>query len=156
MVEPLCDSLSAQQRECLRLVWQQHSSKEIAIALRISKNTVDGYVSEAVARLGARDRRHAARLCFGDASPDSVGGDPARVAMVVAELPSDGMSEGLSLPLRLPFRRKGAVHNDLSIFERLVWIPVIGIAIAIGFGMLAVGLHAIGDLLVTIGYAVHR
>ena len=154
MGEPLCDSLSAQQRECLRLVWRQHSSKEIALALGISKNTVDGYVAEAVARLGARDRRHAARLCFGETPPDYVGGDPARVAMPGAAVAGEEVPDGFVL--RLPLRRKGAARNDLSIFERLVWIPVIGLVIAVGFGMLAVGLQAVGDLLVAIGHAVRR
>lgn len=150
MEPPPLDSISAQQRECLRLVWQQLSSKEIALRLGISKNTVDGYIAEAVIRLGARDRRHAARICFSDTPPDRIRGDTARVAGP-APTPADVTTpKGSSSPFRLPLRRMGATDNDLTKAERLIWIPVIGIAIAVGFGMLAVGLRSAGDVLLAL------
>jgi hypothetical protein len=42
--------------------------------------------------------------------------------------------------LSLPFRRQGQTRNDMSMAERLLWVPTIAIALAIGFGMLATGL----------------
>ena len=42
--------------------------------------------------------------------------------------------------LSLPFRRQGQTRNDMSMAERLLWVPAIAIALAIGFGMLATGL----------------
>lgn len=147
MDERLHESLSPQQRECLRMVWQQHSSKEIALQLGISKNTVDGYIAEAVNRLGARDRRHAARLCFGVRPPDLMGGDPPRVDQ--ATISDAGLVGGTSNPSEpwrrwLPFRT--GAHNDLHPLARLLWIFVIAALGAIGFGALASGVHLINEL----------
>lgn len=129
------------------MVWQQHSSKEIALALGISKHTVDGYVAEAVARLGARDRRHAARLYFGDFPPDRVGGDAPRV-----EIPPQTVAPQAGEPTRhdsdwmrwLPFRT--GAHNDIPPLARLVWIFVLAAIGAIGFGALASGVHLLSQL----------
>ena len=74
--------LSPRQRECLRLVWARHTSKEIAAELGISASTVDGYIKEAIEALGARDRRHAAAIAFGgaDTPPDNLGAEFPRVS----------------------------------------------------------------------------
>ena len=42
--------------------------------------------------------------------------------------------------LSLPVRRQGQTRNDMSMAERLLWVPTIAVALAIGFGMLATGL----------------
>lgn len=42
--------------------------------------------------------------------------------------------------LLLPIRRRGQIRNDMTVAERLLWVPTIAIALAIGFGMLATGL----------------
>ena len=42
--------------------------------------------------------------------------------------------------LSLPVRRQGQARNDMTMAERLLWIPTIAVALAIGFGMLATGL----------------
>lgn len=83
--------LSPRQRECLRLVWERRTSKEIAVELGISAATVDGYIKEAMEQLGARNRRDAAAIAFGsapiappdktgDESPGVVAPDPAPIA----------------------------------------------------------------------------
>lgn len=60
-------ALSPRQRECLRLVWSHRAtSKEIAAQLGLSKSTVDKYLAEAIELTGARDRRQAAALVFGE------------------------------------------------------------------------------------------
>ncbi|MFD2138289.1 helix-turn-helix transcriptional regulator [Novosphingobium resinovorum] len=56
------ERLTPRQRECLRMVYDRLVSKEIAEKLGISSNTVDTYLTEAIAILGARNRRHAAAL----------------------------------------------------------------------------------------------
>ncbi|MDR6144974.1 DNA-binding CsgD family transcriptional regulator [Sphingomonas sp. SORGH_AS870] len=59
--------LSPRQIECLRLVWSRRAtSKEIAAELGISKSTVDKYIAEAIELTGARDRRQAAAMIFGE------------------------------------------------------------------------------------------
>jgi DNA-binding CsgD family transcriptional regulator len=55
-------SLSESQRTCLRLVGQGMSSKEIAIETGLSPATVDTYLKAAMAKLGASNRRDAARM----------------------------------------------------------------------------------------------
>lgn len=54
--------LSAGQLECLRLVGEHLSSKEIAAQLNISPHTVDQRVRQALQTLGVERRAQAARL----------------------------------------------------------------------------------------------
>ena len=56
------DPLTDRQRQVLRLAGDGRSSSEIAAALRLSEGTVRNYLSEAISRLGARNRVEAARL----------------------------------------------------------------------------------------------
>ena len=52
--------LNPRQREVLRLVAEGLSNREIASRTHLSEYTVKGYVEEILARLGARNRVHAA------------------------------------------------------------------------------------------------
>ena len=54
--------LTAGQLDCLRLVDQHLSSKEIAVELGISPHTVDQRVRQALSTLGVERRTQAARL----------------------------------------------------------------------------------------------
>jgi DNA-binding CsgD family transcriptional regulator len=54
--------LSPGQIECLLLVDQHHSSKEIAVQLGISPHTVDQRIRGALDKLGVERRGEAARL----------------------------------------------------------------------------------------------
>src|SRR5436190_23033383 len=54
--------LTAGQLDCLRLVDQHLSSKEIAAELGISPHTVDQRIRQAIATLGVERRTQAARL----------------------------------------------------------------------------------------------
>jgi DNA-binding CsgD family transcriptional regulator len=71
------DLLTPRERECLRLVDQHLSSKEIARRLGISKHTVDTHLDKARQRLGVDTRYDAARLVAAHdrAIPDASGGD---------------------------------------------------------------------------------
>ena len=53
--------LSARERECLRLVHQGMSSKEIGQALSVSPHTVDHHLRHSIRKLSTSDRRMAAR-----------------------------------------------------------------------------------------------
>ena len=53
--------LSESQKNCLRLVARGMSTKEIAAETGLSPQTVDTYVKAAMSRLGASNRRDAAR-----------------------------------------------------------------------------------------------
>src|ERR1700710_2004201 len=54
--------LTPRERECLRLVDQHLSSKEIARELGMSKTSVDTYCDRARRKLGVGDRYEAARI----------------------------------------------------------------------------------------------
>src|SRR3978361_2266769 len=54
--------LTPRERECLRLVDQRLSSKQIARELGMSKTSVDTYCDRAGRQLGGEDRFAAARL----------------------------------------------------------------------------------------------
>lgn len=126
------DKLSPRQRECLRLYWVERlTSKEIGLRLGIAPSTVDGYFAEAVQTMAAKDRREAALLAFGEA-PASSGGQSARV--------SDTADWSRWVPLRT------GAHNDLNVFARLLWILLLAIGCAVGFGALASGVHVLDQL----------
>lgn len=80
--------------------------------------------------------------------PDSSGLVPEPSPMPLPMAP-DGSTVGgavqdghvhASPRLSLPVRRQGQTRNDMSVAERLLWVPTIAVALAIGFGMLATGL----------------
>lgn len=54
--------LSARQKECLSLVGEGYTSKEIARQLSISPSTVDNHVNSAISLTGAANRAEAARM----------------------------------------------------------------------------------------------
>jgi len=100
-----------------------------------------------------------------ETTPDKMGGDSARlsdpaIGLPLPVVPDDTIvrAPGVSgeLPsrhgfpeIRLPVRRKGQRGNDLSVGDRLIWIPVIAISLAIGFGMLMTGLQVLTGIIET-------
>jgi DNA-binding CsgD family transcriptional regulator len=143
--------LSPRERDCLRLVGQARSSKEIAIELGLSPFTVDEYVRSAVTKLGARNRREAARLIEAATpaapSPEKLGDEPTRLA-------EPGLSPAAMTPAgreggpkwRLPFLRQGRRYNDLGWRDRLLWIVVGAVAIIVLFSQLANGMQVIESM----------
>jgi len=151
--------LSPRQRQCLQGVAALKGSKEIAAELGVSHKTVDGYLGDAIALLGARDRRHAARLLVDYAhtatpeeSPEDLSGVPSTHPVVTCGLHDVGAGapaatevrelgsiiapiKDFALPARLPARReKGLQPNDLGPLHRLTLIVaatfIIAVAIA--------------------------
>lgn len=148
----LCERLTPRQRECLRHVYRLKTSKEIALELGLGVGTVDTYISEAVAILRARNRRHAAELFYAfEDDPISprkmqwenpgVGRDLPDASPENAEPPSPSWAR------LLPLRTMGVSANDLDLYLRYFWLVLLAIALAVGFGMLAVGLDVLSRLL---------
>ena len=121
-------TLTARERECLRLVGNGLSSKEIAAQLGLTPGTIDQYLKDAIRKLGAPTRRSAARqlaaLEEGDES-----------ALQKLELQSPGLAGGTAIAFqvaekrtetsprwRVPFLRQGRQYNALSPLQRLMWI----------------------------------
>jgi two-component system response regulator DesR len=56
------DSLSDRERQVLRLAGEGRSGSEIALELRLSEGTVRNYLSEAISKVGGKNRVDAARI----------------------------------------------------------------------------------------------
>ncbi|HKR86805.1 MAG TPA: helix-turn-helix transcriptional regulator [Phenylobacterium sp.] len=125
--------LTVQERECLRLVGLQLSSKEIAGKLGISKASVDTYCNRARAKLGSASRRDAAQLVR------SLEADIARPAVeppAPAHLAADPPAARIAL---LP------PIASLGMLERCGLIVGGAAALTLAFGMLLSGLQSLND-----------
>lgn len=137
------DSLSEQQKNCLRLVASGMSSKEIAKETGLTPQTVDTYLKAAIARTGASNRREAARLLAAwELSQQS--GSPSRTvaeAGIRAENVNRTGSGGWRQALRLP--PVGGGFNDLTwvqkSFQSLL-VAIIGAAVVIALALVLAGL----------------
>ena len=141
--------LSPRQRDCLRLIYDRKSTKDIAAILDLSPGTVSGYCAEAIQVIGARNRIDAAEQFEAyerkpapfDQYPQSGG-----VVSEAVSRPTSSQEEVAPWRHWLPVRTRGAEGNETGIIARLVWITVFALVFAIGFGMLAVGVRATSDL----------
>lgn len=162
--------LSEGQKQCLRLVSQLKTSKEIARDLDISPHTVDQRIKVAIRTLGVESRAEAARL-LGESeaeqagtsyqglvypSPDIAGhaGKAAHRAQddgVDADPPvaqgsaHEELAAGSGLEGEAePPRSRG--HNDLNAWQRLAVILAIAFGSALAFGAILAGLDALSRL----------
>ncbi|WP_394662280.1 helix-turn-helix transcriptional regulator [uncultured Sphingomonas sp.] len=134
-------TLSARQRDCLKLVWSRRAtSKEIAAELGISKGTVDKYIAEAVELLGARDRRQAAAMVFGETPISARDDEITPVETAPAEYHSH--SAGVSAPMPATLSPEASIGaapfwpalggarrlNTLSLLQTLGRIGLIAVA----------------------------
>ena len=137
------DKLSVGQQECLLLVRQHFSSKEIATQLGFSSHTIDQRIRGAMAILGSENRWQAARQFtdyleqteqFGIAKErqDGIDTSPAE--------PPQSRFRKPRLKLELPFATLAHPTNEMSVASRLLWI------LAIGFGMFFAGIVYLAGL----------
>jgi DNA-binding CsgD family transcriptional regulator len=147
----ILERLSPRQRDCLRLVFERRTSKEIAAELGIGIGTVDSYIAEAVALLGAQNRRRAAEMLFGDLQPAPPEHLEPENTGVASPPPDPSLPETAPQPRNwlgvLPFRTSGVEPHDLKPSRRLFWILQIAFGLAISFGMFVTGLDVISRLL---------
>ena len=166
--EPRVAKLSKGQLDCLLLVDQHLSSKEIAVRLGISPHTVDQRIRQSLQILGVERRQQAARLVAeGRApyqrlihqspyieadrnSPQPEGtvshqirhadraGEPGPVGIETEQRPVDRRA---SLPL--PIATRSHPTNEMSIGFRLLWIVTIAIGAAFSAGMYLAGLESL-------------
>jgi DNA-binding CsgD family transcriptional regulator len=164
--------LSPGQLECLRLVGEHLSSKEIAARLGISPHTVDQRIRGALHILGVERRNQAARLvaAYGEpyqrlihqppaVEPDATRGDQdGAVGFQIRHIDRAGEigSAGLNTEqssgrvrssLQLPFATRSNPRNEMSVGARLFWIVVIAIGAAFSAGMYLAGLESLGRML---------
>jgi len=170
--------LSQGQIDCLLLVDQHHSSKEIAVRLGISSHTVDQRIRGALEKLGVERRGEAARIVAaaipsdhetyqrlihqtphidaGTASGHQGGAvsHQIRHADRAGEANPPGVNteqrpSGFGSPLQLPFATRSHPSNEMSIVQRLLWIVLIAMGAAFSAGMYLAGLESLSRLIRT-------
>jgi DNA-binding CsgD family transcriptional regulator len=136
-------TLSEGQKACLRLVAQGMSSKEIAKALDLTPQTVDTYLKASMSRLGASNRRDAARMLAAAESSQKLGSPPA--ALAEAELESDQMASTGTTAwpswVRLP--PVGGGTHDLNWSQKTyqaLLVAVISTAVVVALALTIAGL----------------
>ncbi|MGZ2412304.1 DNA-binding CsgD family transcriptional regulator [Sphingomonas sp. F9_3S_D5_B_2] len=142
--------LTEAQIECLHLVAQNLTSKEIALRLGISPHTVDQRVRRALRRLGATDRRQAARLML-DHTRNLPSNSRPEQALQLADR-NDVATHGRRAlfdfgELPLPYATAARPHNTLTVWQRLLWIFAICITTMIASSMYLAGLESLSRLL---------
>jgi DNA-binding CsgD family transcriptional regulator len=165
--------LSPGQLECLCLVAQHLSSKEIAAKLGISPHTVDQRIRQALHTLGVPRRAQAARIVAQAGEPyqrlihqsphietePDPGDEPGAVSNQIRHAGRAGEIRGgpgfqteqkreLSWSsLQLPFATRSHPRNEMSIGLRLLWIVTIAIGAAFSAGMYLAGLESLARML---------
>ena len=163
--------LSRGQLDCLRLVDQHLSSKEIAAELGISPHTVDQRIRGALQVLAVERRAHAARIISQHCGPYQrlIHQSP----YIEPEPPIDQQQEAVShqirhadrageiggvgfnteqrpanfrFPLPPPFATRSNPRNEMSVGQRLLWIVLIAMGAAFSVGMYLAGLESLARL----------
>ena len=166
-----CARLSQGQIDCLRLVNEHRSSKEIAVELGISPHTVDQRIRLALQILGVERRSHAARLVASEAGPyQRLIYQPPHLAVVPAVEQQEGAishqirhadraggtggtgteTEQGSLPrspLVWPIATRSHPRNEMKVGQRLTWIVIIAIGASFSAGMFLAGLESLSRML---------
>jgi DNA-binding CsgD family transcriptional regulator len=164
--------LTTGQLDCLRLVDQHLSSKEIAAQLGISHHTVDQRVRQSIQILQVERRAQAARLVAQYSgeyqrlihqSPYIETNAGTREAVVAvshqirhadragkAERPgfvTEQRPASIASSLQLPFATRSNPRNEMTVGQRLFWIAAIAIGAAFAAGMYLAGLESLARLL---------
>jgi DNA-binding CsgD family transcriptional regulator len=164
--------LTAGQLDCLRLVDQHLSSKEIAAELGISPHPVDQRIRQALAILGVERRAQAARVVaqysgpyqrlihqspYIPADPQSGhpgaavsnqirhagrAGEAGRAGFLTEQRPASFRPS-----LQPPFATRSNPRNEMSVGQRLFWIAAIAIGAAFSAGMYLAGLESLARLI---------
>jgi DNA-binding CsgD family transcriptional regulator len=164
--------LTAGQLDCLLLVDQHLSSKEIAAELHISPHTVDQRIRQALAILGVERRSQAARIVGHHKQPyqrlihqsphipaEPRSGHPKAAASIQirhadraggageAGFLTEQRPASIWPSLQPPFATRSNPRNEMSVGQRLFWIAAIAIGAAFSAGMYLAGLESLARLL---------
>jgi DNA-binding CsgD family transcriptional regulator len=163
--------LTAGQLDCLRLVDQHLSSKEIAAELNISPHTVDQRIRQSLQILGVERRAQATRIVARYTEPyqrlihqspyipadEQTGHPEAAVSYQIRHADRAGeVGEAGFLTeqrpasfrplLQPPFATRSNPRNEMSVGQRLFWIAAIAIGAAFSAGMYLAGLESLARL----------
>lgn len=116
-------SLSTRERDCLRLVLENYSSKEIGRRLGVSHTSVDTHIRRALAKLGLRDRYAAAE--------------------VLAQWEAQEASPADASPASQPPRTGLPPMEELGPWSRIGLVLACAVFIAVVFGVVLTALQAL-------------
>jgi len=163
--------LSSGQLDCLRLVDEHLSSKEIATRLGISPHTVDQRIRQALQILRVERRTQAARIVaqyegpyqrlihqspYIPADPQTDhpeaaashqirhadrAGEAGEAGFLTEQRPASFWPS-----LQPPFATRSNPRNEMSVGQRLFWIAAIAIGAAFSAGMYLAGLESLARL----------
>jgi DNA-binding CsgD family transcriptional regulator len=164
--------LTSGQLDCLRLVDQHMSSKEIAAKVGISSHTVDQRIRQSLQILGVERRSQAARIVAQYSEPyqrlihqspyieaEQLAGHPdlavsnqIRHAGRAGEVGGPGFiteqrPASFWPSLQPPFATRSNPRNEMSVGQRLFWIVAIAIGAAFSAGMYLAGLESLARLI---------
>jgi DNA-binding CsgD family transcriptional regulator len=164
--------LSQGQLDCLLLVDQHLSSKEIAAELNISPHTVDQRIRFALQTLGVDRRTHAARIIARHHEPyqrlihqsphiEVPAAEPHSTPAISnqirhadrageaggPDLKTEQRPEFFRSSLPLPFATRSHPRNEMGVGLRLIWIVLIATGAAFSAGMYLAGLESLARLL---------
>lgn len=135
--------LSESQKNCLRLVARGMSTKEIAAETGLSPQTVDTYVKAAMSRLGATNRRDAARALTGwelsqkSGSPSQALAEPSNEAESFMQAGWKGLSD-----LLFPIPAGGRLHDLNAVQMTLLAVRsgITGVVLVLAIVILFLGI----------------
>jgi DNA-binding CsgD family transcriptional regulator len=130
------DKLSRRQVECLLLVAEGMSSKEIGKNFGLSPSTVDSHISAAIDRLGASNRNHAARMVQNEQNDSDI------------KLPVEESGDVVRDRHFLAVPPLGGVENRLSIKERIMAITHIAMVAIFTFAAIVFSISGLVQLFV--------
>ena len=164
--------LSQGQLDCLLLVDQHLSSKEIAVELGISPHTVDQRIRGALHLLGVERRAQAARMVARVQEPyqrlihqtphieggatEGHPGDAVGFQIRHADRAGGTSSSGIDTEQRpagswsslpMPFATRSHPRNEMSVGLRLLWIVLIAFGAAFAAGMYLAGLESLSRMI---------
>ena len=129
--------LTQGQIDCLVLVSHNLTSKEIGPLLGISLHTVDQRIRRAIRALNVERRGDAARIVSGRLSSGLFKWPDNRLEPLVKPL-LDRVEGVVEFPLPVATKRHPA--NELTVWQRLLWIVLIAIGAAFSMGVYLAGL----------------
>lgn len=145
--ETVIDQLTPGQIDCLLLVHQHLTSKEIAPRLGISRHTVDQRIRLALRTLGCKRRAHAAQLVASRCTPAALFQFRKGHPEPFVEYSARPLIREFRKPISLPFATRHYPRNEMSIPLRLLWIVVIASGAALSIGVYLAGLESLARLI---------
>lgn len=169
------EKLTLRERDCLRLVARGYTTKEIAREIGVTDLRAQKIIESANRKLGVSRRMEAARLLAAhenrgvDVTPGGTATLPPCPAMEPSLAPEDTAGRPMTLrEERTPFgethdpatfgrplRQRGDTHNDLSTWQRAIWIAILCAIVFLGLGALARGLGSLSDQIIVVPSTGH-